>query len=154
MQQCCWEDQLQQDCQGAPAPARLLTRRALLLQVLEAVLPETPAEMLQLVLRHKRQGASGRFAACQLMAIAADCMVGAAPLLCIASSPRMNCSGACRSPGSSAEALHTLALQDYTDAAVRSSARVALQELVTIDPRWAEAAAGCPGWLLQLAKSR
>jgi hypothetical protein len=116
--------------------------------VLEAVLPETPAEMLQLVLRHKRQGASGRFAACQLMMVAAECMVGA-PLLpghfcglqgCV---PRMQRRHTAHALALTMRGGH--ALQDYTDAAVRSSARVALQELVMIDPRWAAGAAGAGG---------
>jgi hypothetical protein len=93
------DGQLEQGCHGAPAAGRLLTSLPLLLQVLEAVLPETPAEMLQLVLRHKRQGASGRFAACQLMAIAAECMVRPVLLLCSAGVPGMSCSGECTIPG-------------------------------------------------------
>lgn len=54
-------------------------------QVLEAMLPDSAADMLELVVRHTRQGPSARFAACQLAIIAADCMVGGAlALVCAA----------------------------------------------------------------------
>jgi hypothetical protein len=52
------------------------------LQVLEAVLPDTPRDMLQLVLRHKQGGPSSRFATCQLVLIAAESMVRGRSISC------------------------------------------------------------------------
>lgn len=49
--------------------------RMLLCQVLEAALPESADDLMGLIMRHTAAGPPARFAAAQLLTIAAKCMV-------------------------------------------------------------------------------
>jgi hypothetical protein len=50
------------------------------LQALEDALPSTSQELMNIAVRHARAGPPARFAACQLLQLAASCVVRSIPL--------------------------------------------------------------------------